>query len=99
MSKKKNRKKHQFKHTAPPSVQTEGVQTQAMGQQGSNSKPLAPRKSSNAALAGVDNFDYVPGDIKRVAILAFGFITLQMILWYLFNHTGLGAHVYGLVKL
>ena len=98
MSKKKSRKKHQFKYT---SSQAGVVSAPEVGSGEPVNRAVAiPRKSqANAALAGVDNFDYVAGDVKRVAMLAAGFITLQVFLWYLFGHTTLGSTIYGLVKL
>lgn len=44
-------------------------------------------------------FNYVGRDVKRILILAVGLVLLQLVLWYLFEHTGLGPAVYRLIKL
>lgn len=38
-------------------------------------------------------------DVRRVVVIAGVFVLLQVILWYLFNNTGLGAAVYRLIQL
>lgn len=48
--------------------------------------------------ATVRDFSYVLVDLRRTAILAGSLVIFQIVLWYLFTHTGLGPSVYNLVK-
>ncbi len=92
--KKKNHRKHQFQSSAP-----KAVNPAAFEQSGSSSVPSQRPKSSAAVATDVANIQLVKQDVRRVLVLAVGFFTLQLILWYLFNHTPLGPWTYNLIKL
>jgi hypothetical protein len=87
MAKKKSPKanrKHQFKYATPPStVVTTGIKI----------------PSGVATATDARNFSYVGYDLRRIAWLGGGLVLLQLILWWLFTHTGLGPTVYSWVKL
>ena len=84
MAKKaKNSKRHQLKYAQPTG---------------------APEASSERAIiaeaiASGRDFSYVSKDIKRLSLLAGGLLAIEIILWYVMGHTGLGNAVYNLVKI
>jgi hypothetical protein len=88
MAKKKSSqatRKHQFKYAAPPATVA-----------GSSAKA----SFSTSTNAGNErDFSYVLVDLRRIALLGGGLVILQLVLWYIFNHTGLGPATYNLVKL
>ncbi len=96
MAKKKKFKKHQFKQrnqadaplapAAMPSAEVAAVTSTSVP------KSVAPVVVESADLA------FVKRDLRKVAVLAAGFVALQLILWYLFRSTALGSHVYSLIK-
>lgn len=61
------------------------------------SKPASSKQENSIVPAG--QFSYVAKDVKRIAILALGFVSLQVGLWYLINHTFIGDKIYGLIQL
>ena len=92
MAKKKSSKanrKHQFKYAAPATtVAAPGAKVVS-----------APSAAASVGAATQRDFSYVLVDLRRTAILGGSLVVFQLILWYLFNHTGLGPSVYNLVKL
>ena len=96
MSKKKSRKKQQFKYGQPGAARPMTVATEEIGTGTVAAK--APSKQQQA-LAGVDDFSYVRSDLVRVAIFAAICIGLELVVWIAFNKTGLGVKAYSLFKL
>ena len=93
MSKKKSRKKHQFKYAAP-------VGSSAVSMGGESSLVATRSTTQPAVLLSSDGeLTHIRHDIIKTAYLAAAFICGQLVLWALFNHTGVGAAVYSLVKL
>jgi hypothetical protein len=105
MAKKKNQtKKHKFKYAQPDSGvsshATAQVNESAAGQNQPQSKVRMDRAANNGTLAmsGVRDFSYVASDLRRVLLLAASLVALEVLLWLLFTHTGLGNAVYSLVR-
>jgi len=44
------------------------------------------------------DFSYVSIDLARIAVLAVLLVGLELVLWLLFTHTGVGSAVYSFVK-
>lgn len=60
---------------------------------------VRPTESTSKVVAADDPaFDYVKRDIRKIAWLALGFVVVLLVGSYLFDHTGIGARVYGLIK-
>ena len=88
MAKKKSHqanRKHQFKYATPSSVVDSSTTKKAVA-------------GGTTATAERD-FSYVGFDLRRIAWLGGGLVLLQLGLWWLFTHTGLGPTVYSWVKL
>ena len=108
MAKKKNSsKKHRFKHTEPsvrsqvssPAKVANGTDVAAANVMASTVKPAAPSRGTGAASAALQrDYRYVTRDVWTIAVLATTLVGLQLVLWYVMNHTGLGPAVYNLVK-
>ncbi len=96
MSKKKSRKKQQFKYGQSGASQNISQATTEMGAGVVTAK--VPSKQQQA-LAGVDDFSYVRSDLMRVAVFAAICIGLELAVWIAFNKTGLGVKAYSLFKL
>lgn len=100
MAKKKSHRKHQFKHTAPAAHVAEKPTDL-----GPSIKPAAAPKLNTLKGSSTLEAEFGPGlsfvrhDLRKVGVLAAGFIAVELVLWYLLNHTGLGPAVYQLVKL
>ncbi len=47
----------------------------------------------------VENLDLIRKDVRKVVVLAATFVLIQVLLWVLFEHTGLGSAVYSFVKI
>ena len=99
MSKKKSRKKQQFKYgqaqqkPAPAVVGGEtGVERPALQAM----QPSKGQAKQSQALAGVDDFSYVRQDLIRVASFAALCAGIELVVWLLFRHTGLGTKIYSL---
>lgn len=101
MAKKKHRKKQNFKYgqtsaavDRPLVTASNDTTSTAKGNQlSANLKKIGsePRESVG--------FEHVKSDVVRVAALAAVFIGVELVLWFLFNHTGLGSATYKLIKL
>ncbi|MDB5178974.1 MAG: hypothetical protein JWN01_917 [Patescibacteria group bacterium] len=93
MAKKKHTtKKHKFKHAEPDAGAMVAQPTVGAVTNG------GARLAKQAAAADVRDFSYVFGDLRRIAVLGISLIALELVLWYLLNHTGLGDSVYHLIK-
>jgi ABC-type uncharacterized transport system permease subunit len=100
MAKKKQTRKHRFKY-ATPEVGVEPVASGATNvPRETAARPVAPRSSSASSIvaANTRDFSYVGHDLRRVAVLSVALVGLEVLLWYLFNHTALGPAVYQMVK-
>jgi hypothetical protein len=97
MAKKKTQgKKHKFKYVEPTSnLGTVAPQANAGISDGAQS-----RIRQVAAVGGAPSrdFSYVGRDLRRISILLLSLVVLELVLWYLFSHTGLGNAVYNLVQ-
>lgn len=92
MAKKKHHKKQQFKYGQ--ASQHEVAQTGAL-----TAEKNPPKLAANAkATTNSGDFGYVRTDLMKVALLAAVFVSAELVLWLAFNHTGLGASVYRLIK-
>ena len=59
----------------------------------------APARPKTAATVASKDFSYVAQDLRRIGLMAVSLIALELVLWYLVSHTGLGDSVYNLIKL
>ena len=56
------------------------------------------RARQAVAIGPIRDFSYVGSDLRRILILAVGLVGIELALWFLFTHTGVGNQVYNLVK-
>lgn len=98
MAKKKQSKKHKFKYAG----EVQGVSAPAAASVAARPAQLvraAQPASVRAAVAmGARDFSYVGRDLRRIAVLAAGLVLLELALWYLFSHTGVGNSVYNFIN-
>lgn len=102
MGKKNQSKKHKFKHVEPIKSQ-EFRPAVVAGADKLGVAQAAHRAGQTAggvggAVAGRD-FRYVLTDLQRIVVLLVALVGVEVVLWYLFAHTGLGSAVYRLVRL
>jgi hypothetical protein len=64
---------------------------------GNQATVLRPPATRVVAVSGRD-FSYVLTDLKRIFWLGVSLVLAELLLWYLFGHTGLGDSVYSLVS-
>lgn len=97
MAKKKSQsvRKHRFKHSEPSAVQASQTHDQTMMATPPH-KPVASRAVSTVE-SGRD-FSYVTQDMRRVLALAAALVAVEVLGWYVMNHTGIGSTVYSWVK-
>ena len=107
MAKKKNiPKKHKFKHVETTNELTRPLTSDGGAPQAAESilssdtrpRPRASNVTSGPVLSGTRDFSYVVGDMKRIGIMAASLVALELVLFYLFNHTGFGPAVYAHFK-
>lgn len=99
MSKKKLQKKHAFRHTSTTSTSTRvDDHSHATPSAEAIKAPVKQASALASSPAGLGDFTYVGRDLRKIAILAIGFVAGEFILWYLMNYTSLGAMVYGILK-
>jgi hypothetical protein len=91
MAKKKRAKKHQFKYAAPTVAKSTTDTVVEQLETTSKATPAVP-------MATVAHADLLHRDLRKVIVLASGFVVLEFVLWFLLNHTSLGSTVYGLIK-
>lgn len=101
--KKKSHKKHQFKHSQSSASAAGASQSNATSpnQPAERANPapasVVPTVSNAAAVSyEVADLALIKRDVRKVLIMAGSFVVLQVGLWLLFNHTGLGNIVYHL---
>lgn len=102
MAKKKQFKKHKLKH----GEQSTGViEAEAQETPKANVKPKAPAVPAGVTKAVTGSgsvaerdFSYVGGDLRKILVLAVSLVAVELVLWFLFGHTGLGNAVYQAVR-
>lgn len=99
MPKKKQTKKHKFKH----GEQSAGVISPA--ESGAISKPKAvvsgpsiSKQTTGSGSITARDFSYVASDLRKILVLALSLLGLELVLWFLFAHTGLGNTVYNSIQ-
>jgi small neutral amino acid transporter SnatA (MarC family) len=101
MAKKKKHKKRNFTHGNQTPVKS-GTSPSADTPVPSATKPSrVPAMAAPASIADPHELTHlaqIKSDIRKVAVLAASFVVFQII-WYLFEHTALGTHIYSLVKI
>ena len=90
---KKKKKRIVAKHTAKSTVVASAKQEIASAPRNT------PAVNAEAAVVVPARYDYAVIDLKRIGVLAVSCIVLQAIAWYVLNHTGVGPHVYNLIKI
>jgi hypothetical protein len=105
MAKKKNiQKKHKFKHVETANESTRPLLSENSSAQADSLDRIdaRPRPRSTPAngpvMSGTRDFRYVVGDMKRIGVMAASLVALEIVLFYLFNHTGFGPAVYSHFK-
>jgi hypothetical protein len=97
MAKKKQTKKHRFKYTEPNVAA--GLELAGGRKSVGESKSVSTAISRGAdlsmrAVPGARDFSYVGTDVRKIAIFAVALVALEVVLWYVFTHTGVGNSVY-----
>jgi hypothetical protein len=103
MAKKKSQnKKHKFKYAEPTSGVGQASQvvqsSEVISTQLNRSAAPQGRPARVQSLADTRDFSYVGQDLRRIGVLAGSLLALEIALWYLFGHTGIGSTVYNLVS-
>jgi hypothetical protein len=107
MAKKKNQsKKHKFKYASPATgdVALSSDQIASSAEAGSGkpvarSKEVRSRQVAQATVViGARDFSYVGADLRRIALLAVFLVALEVVLWLILGHTGVGNSIYQLVQ-
>ena len=95
--KKKQAKKHSFKYIDPTaaSVVASAGATQTATTEGAAAAPGKPRRE---VAVTTRDFSYVNSDLRRIGVLAASLVALEVVLWLLFTHSGVGNSVYSWFK-
>ena len=105
--KAKNKKKvHRHQAARPMAAASASTATPVVGSAAleAPSVPLAAPAITKPAIPkpvpGIEaaRWSYVGSDVRRIGILATACVVFELVLWYLFTYTGLGAAAYGLIK-
>ena len=101
MSKKKSRKKQQFKYgqAQRPAAASSVSATQTGSDAAQQPMQSKGQVKLQQALAGVDDFSYVQRDLVRVGIFAAICIGIELALYLTFQHTAVGPRIYSLFTL
>ena len=94
MAKKKTKKRHIAKRSA-----NKISQVQPTNPEDSHQEAAATVVVTTAAARMPDRSDYARQDVRQIGLLAASFIALLCLAWAVFNYTGVGQSVYGLIKL
>ena len=104
--KKKTRKRGQRRRSQPATAAPVTQASEPSATPVGPSRPTAPALAVSAAGpsrvsagADTDRWLYVRGDLRRIGLFASMCVIVEVVLWLLFNHTGLGTAVYSLIKL
>jgi hypothetical protein len=92
--KKKSHKKHQFKYAAP----TKAPSASSSLESGKAVVTAARPVTLPTLNYEIKNLSLIVKDIRKVVLLGSVFVFLQLVLWGLFEYTGLGEAVYSLIK-
>lgn len=89
MAKKKtSTKKHRFKYAQPTGLSENSMSTPASSPTATGGhRPVA------ATIAPGEDYSYVGRDLRRLSVLAVSLLAIELIIWVLFGHTGLGDTV------
>jgi hypothetical protein len=106
MAKKKNQtKKHKFKYASSTGSSAASVDsgvlkssTDAVAAKPTGVSRPPARRGVVQPVAFVRDFSYVGQDLRRIGILAGSLIALELILWFVFGHTSVGASIYRMVQ-
>jgi hypothetical protein len=102
MAKKKTQsKKHKFKHVTTHDGLTSANSELDRNVSSSSETKVVRRETKRPAVvfaSSARDFSYVAVDLRRVAIFAVALIALELVLWFVFGHTGVGPSVYKLVN-
>ncbi len=100
MAKKKSQnKKHKFKYAEPTGLMAgAGSKSQSVGAVPTGEVSTLKVARAGAVVSSGRDFSYVGRDVRRIGIYAVSLVALEVLLWFLFGHTGLGATVYNLVQ-
>lgn len=101
MAKKKNKKRHIAKQPAvEPAAKTTSAKHTAAKPAAVTATTATEHKEVAARHAEpLTRADYARGDVRRIGILAGTCLVLLGATWAALNFTGLGATIYGLIKL
>jgi hypothetical protein len=102
MAKKKSHKKRhniKAKKQSASSITPSTSQVAAAVSTTSASVAVAPAVVKNTTASTDSKLLYVRRDLVRIVWLVSGFVALELVLWYLFDHTGLGSSIYSLIKI
>ena len=99
MAKKKQSKKHKFKYSEPTNQlrASETLSVPTLKSDGTQNAVLRPPAGRLAGQPTRD-FSYVTTDLRRILVLGASLVLAEVLLWYLFGHTGLGSTIYNLVN-
>jgi hypothetical protein len=101
--KKKSKKRAAGRaHTRPTSSQAAPIAAAPAAPTTESITPTAavPKsKPATAAAAADPRWGYVGRDVRRTAVIAAACVALELVLWFLLNHTGIGPSIYHLIKL
>ncbi len=70
------------------------VESSQPQEQVAKAKPVS-KSSVEAAGLAPQKLAFIKHDLRTIALLAAGCIALELVLWYLLQHTGLGTTVFG----
>lgn len=99
MAKKKQGKKHKFKYASPVMPGQSAPEVSSTPNSGGGKRAVAGLSRSYGYQASLGrDFSYVSVDLRRIGVLAVSLIALELVIWYLFGHTGLGNWVYQSVQ-
>ena len=99
MAKKKQSKKHKFKYSEPTTqLRAADAGVMATLQSNGSQTTILRLPTGRVVAATTRDFSYVISDLRRILVLGVSLVLAELVLWYLFGHTGLGTYVYSLVN-
>jgi hypothetical protein len=100
MAKKKQGKKHKFKYSTPAVPGQSGTVGVDLPKRAATARvqPGIHARTPVAASGPSRDFSYVGADLRRIGILAACLVALELVIWFVFGHTGVGNAVYQMVQ-
>lgn len=90
--KKKSQRKRNFAYSANTSLAPKPQATAKVAAQ----KTLAPKPvKASSRVTAVHHTGHLKHDIRMIMILALSCVALEIVLWFLLQHTGLGHGIFG----